>query len=129
MCSLSHSKYHSFRICYSCMRLQCYWRLLWFCNNHIAVQFKGKTKVWGFQTNNIWIFRSTSSLELNFCCHEAEFLCVTRAQILYEKHTQLKKLTTELNCLPSASALMGMVYNFIDEYKTFNHLSPSFTNP
>ena len=53
----------------------------------------------------------------------------TGARILYNKHTQLKKLTTELNCLRWASALMGMVYSFIDEYKTTHHLSPSFAIP
>ena len=42
------------------------------------------------------------------------------ARVLYDKHTQLKKLTTELNCLRWASALMGLVYSFIDEYKTTN---------
>jgi hypothetical protein len=51
----------------------------------------------------------------------------TGARVLYDKHTQLKKLTTELNCLRWASALMGIVYSFINEYKTTSgHLSPSF---
>jgi hypothetical protein len=53
----------------------------------------------------------------------------TGARVLYDKHTQLKKLTTELNCLRWASALMGMVYSFIDDYKTTTGLSPSVTIP
>ena len=76
MYSLSHSKYYILRPCYSRTRFRCYRRLLRFCSNHIAVQFKGKTKVRGFQTNDIRIFRSTGSLELNFYRHKAEFLCV-----------------------------------------------------
>jgi hypothetical protein len=54
----------------------------------------------------------------------------TGARVLYDKHSQLKKLTVELNCLRWASALMGIVYNFIDEHKaTSNGLSPSFPIP
>jgi hypothetical protein len=53
----------------------------------------------------------------------------TGARVLYDKHTQLKKLTTELNCLRWASALMGLVYTFINEHKTTNGLSPSFAIP
>jgi hypothetical protein len=41
-------------------------------------------------------------------------------QVLYDKHSQLMKL----NCLCWASALMGIVYNFIDEHKVTNSLSP-----
>jgi hypothetical protein len=53
----------------------------------------------------------------------------TGARVLYDKHTQLKKLATELNCLRWASALMGIVYTFIDEHKSTNGLSPSFAIP
>ena len=50
-------------------------------------------------------------------------------RVLYNKHSQLTKLTAELNCLRWASALMGIVYNFIDEHKVTNSLSPSFPIP
>jgi hypothetical protein len=53
----------------------------------------------------------------------------TSTRVLYDKHTQLTKLTAELNCLRWASALMGIVYNFIDEHKATNGLSPSFLIP
>lgn len=48
----------------------------------------------------------------------------TGVRVLYDKHSQLKKLTTELNCLHWASALMGIVYSFIDEHKTTYGLVP-----
>ena len=55
----------------------------------------------------------------------------TGTRVLYDKHTQLKKLTTELNCLRWASALMGLVYDFINEHKSSNAqaVSPSFVIP
>ena len=53
----------------------------------------------------------------------------TGIQVLYDKHSQLTKLTAELNCLRWASALMGIVYNFIDKHKTSSGLSPSFLIP
>jgi hypothetical protein len=53
----------------------------------------------------------------------------TGTRVLYDKHSQLKKLTAELNCLRWASALMGIVYNFIDEHKATNGLSPLFLIP
>jgi Alpha-kinase family len=53
----------------------------------------------------------------------------TGTRVLYDKHSQLTKLTAELNCLRWASALMGIVYNFIEEHKATNGLSPSFLIP
>jgi hypothetical protein len=53
----------------------------------------------------------------------------TGTRVLYDKHSQLTKLTAELNCLRWASALMGIVYNFIDEHKATNGLSLSFPIP
>jgi hypothetical protein len=37
-------------------------------------------------------------------------------KVLFDKHSQLKKLSNELNCLRWASALMGLVYDHIDEH-------------
>ena len=48
----------------------------------------------------------------------------TGTRILFDKHSQLKKLAAELNCLRWASALMGLVYSFIDEHKKANDNSP-----
>lgn len=50
-------------------------------------------------------------------------------RVLHDKHSQLTKLTSELNCLRWASALMGLVYNFINDHKVTNGLSPSFHIP
>jgi hypothetical protein len=54
---------------------------------------------------------------------------LTGTRVLYDKHSQLMKISTELNCLRWASALMGIVYKFIDEDKATNDLSPSFSIP
>jgi hypothetical protein len=83
-----------------------------------------KQAIFGYFDNPV-LWNSTSvAIKQSFYISQT-----TGARVLYDKHTQLKKLTTELNCLRWASALMGMVYSFIDEYKTTNGLSPSFTIP
>jgi hypothetical protein len=53
----------------------------------------------------------------------------TGVRVLHDKHTQLKKISTELNCLRWASALMGIVYSFINDHKSTTGLSPSFQIP
>ena len=50
-------------------------------------------------------------------------------RVLYDKHTQLTKLTAEINCLHWASALMGLVYDFINDHIATNGLSPSESFP
>lgn len=74
------------------------------------------------------IWNSTSSsVTIKQCFYN---LVSTGARVLYDKHSQLKKLTTEFNCLRWASALMGIVYSFINEYKTTSGLtSDSFPIP
>ena len=69
---------------------------------------------------------SSSSVAIKQCFYSSP---TTGVRVLYNKHTQLKKLTTELNCLHWASALMGIVYSFINDYKETNDLSLSFPIP
>ena len=131
MYGISNSKYY---ILWTCSPRACIWcnrRLLWCAGNHVDIQFEGKTEIWCFQTSNIWIFGSSSSLDLDFSRNQAKVYIslTTDTRVLYDKHTQLKKLTTELNCLRWASALMGLVYNFIKEHKSSNAVSPSFVIP
>ena len=40
----------------------------------------------------------------------------TRGHLIYDNHTQVTKLSSKINCLRWASALMGLVYDFIDKY-------------
>ena len=54
------------------------------------------------------------------------FYLSSGTRVLHDKHSQLTKLTAEINCLRWASALMGLVYDFINEHKvTDGRLSPS----
>ena len=85
-----------------------------------------KQSMFGYLDHPVVWTRSSTSVAIKQSFY---ILPTTGARVLYDKHTQLKKLTTELNCLRWASALMGLVYNFIDERKTTNGLSPSFTIP
>jgi hypothetical protein len=73
----------------------------------------------------LWNLNSTS-VAIKQCFYTSPS---TGSRVLYDKHSQLTKITAELNCLRWASALMGMVYSFIDEHKTTNSISPSFLIP
>jgi hypothetical protein len=43
--------------------------------------------------------------------------CLATGKILpYENHSQVTKLSSEINCLRWASALMGLVYDYVDKY-------------
>jgi hypothetical protein len=52
----------------------------------------------------------------------------TGARLIYDKHTQVSKLSGEINCLRWASALMGLVYDYINDY-TMTHGPVPFTIP
>lgn len=52
----------------------------------------------------------------------------TGARFPYDNHTQVTKLSSEINCLRWASALMGLVYDHIDSYST-THGPVPFTVP
>ena len=52
----------------------------------------------------------------------------TGSRFTYDNHTQVTKLTGEINCLRWASALMGLVYDHIDDY-TRLHGPVSLTIP
>jgi len=69
-------------------------------------------------------FGNSTSVAIKQCFYTSPS---TGTRVLYDKHTQLTKLTAELNCLRWASALMGLVYSFINEHNTtnLNGLSPS----
>jgi hypothetical protein len=63
------------------------------------------------------------------CIKQCWYRCMASgAQLGYDSHTQITKLSAEINCLHWASALMGMVYEFINKY-TKTHGSPPFTIP
>lgn len=64
---------------------------------------------------------SSTSVAIKQCFYTS---ASTGTRVLYDKHSQLMKLTTEINCLRWASALMGIVYRFIDDHKTTNGLAP-----
>jgi hypothetical protein len=77
-----------------------------------------KQAIFGYvDRQEIWNSRSVA---IKQCFYRS---ASTGARVLYDKHSQLKKLTTELNCLRWASALMGIVYDFISEFKTTNGIT------
>jgi hypothetical protein len=69
---------------------------------------------------------NTTSVAIKQCFYTSPS---TSTRVLYDKHSQLTKLSMELNCLRWASALMGLVYNFINEYNATNGRKPSESFP
>ena len=50
------------------------------------------------------------------CIKQCWYLCkVSGHQLLYDNHTQITKLSAEINCMRWASALMGIVYDFVEK--------------
>ena len=134
MCGVSNSICHIFGTCNQSARIWCNWRLLWFYGTHANVQFEGKTKIWGIQTGKLRLHTvdrhpalwNSTSVAIKQCFYTSPS---TGTRVLYDKHSQLTKLTAELNCLRWESALMGIVYNFINEHETNTGHSPSFLIP
>ena len=63
------------------------------------------------------------------CIKQCWYLCKASGnQLLYDNHTQITKLSTEINCMRWASALMGIVYNFI-KTKIVTYGKPPFVIP
>jgi hypothetical protein len=83
-----------------------------------------KQTVLGNVDHPFW--NSTSGVAIKQCFYKSPS---TSTRILYDKHSQLTKITAELNCLRWASALMGIVYDFIDEHKPTNGFPPSESFP
>ena len=62
------------------------------------------------------------------CIKQCWYLCkVSWACLLYNNPTQIVKLSAEINCLRWASALMGMVYDFVDKHIQMHGQPSSFT--
>ena len=63
------------------------------------------------------------------CIKQCWYLCkATGNKLLYDNHTQITKLTAEINCIWWASALMGIVYNFIKK-SIASYSKPPFVIP
>ena len=63
------------------------------------------------------------------CIKQCWYKCkASGARLVYDNVTQITKLSAEINCLRWASALMGIVYEFVDNYIQM-HGKPSFTIP
>lgn len=67
----------------------------------------------------------TPSIAIKQCWYRANVL---GNRVVYDNHTQIVKLTAEINCLRWASALMDLVYDFIDLF-LMEHDPPSFSIP
>jgi hypothetical protein len=68
---------------------------------------------------------SSNSVVIKQCFYQ----CTATGQTLpFDNHTQVLKLSSEINCLRWASALMRLVYDYIDSYTTEHGVAP-FTVP
>ena len=63
------------------------------------------------------------------CIKQCWYLCkASGIRLVYDNHTQIMKLSAEINCLRWAGALMGIVYDYIDNFTNL-HGEPSFDIP
>ena len=63
------------------------------------------------------------------CIKQCWYPCkVSGACLVYDNITQVTKLSAKINCLCWASALMGIVYDFVDKHISM-HGKPSFVIP
>ena len=66
---------------------------------------------------------------ISICIKQCWYLWkVSGACLLYDNPTQIVKLSAHINCLCWASALMGMVYDFVNKHIQ-THSQPSFMIP
>jgi hypothetical protein len=71
------------------------------------------------------VFGDTTSVVIKQCWYMTN---VTQNRVVHDNHTQIIKLTAEINCLRWASALMDLVYDFITSF-TKEHGPPPFSVP
>ena len=71
------------------------------------------------------VLGNTPSVAIKQCWYEANNAAGYR--IVHDNHTQIVKLTAEINCLRWASALMQLVYDFIASFTT--EQDPPFSIP
>jgi len=63
------------------------------------------------------------------CIKQCWYLCkASGVRLVYDNHSQVTKLSAEINCLRWAGALMGIVYDYIHKFTTV-HGKPSFDIP
>jgi hypothetical protein len=102
-------------------------RLSLIYNPHAAALKYGAFKRASFGHLSSPIFSESGSTSV--CIKQCWYLCrASGAKLAYDNHTQITKLSAEINCLRWAAALMGIVYDFINKY-TKIHGEPSFTIP
>jgi hypothetical protein len=65
--------------------------------------------------------RNSSSIIVKQCWYTYP---ATRGHLTYDNHTQVTKLSSEINCLRWVSALMGLVYDHIDSYAKLHGPAP-----
>lgn len=71
------------------------------------------------------VLGNTPSVAIKQCWYRAN---TAGNRIVHDNHTQIVKLTAEINCLRWASALMELVYDFISSF-TIEQGEPPFTIP
>ena len=73
--------------------------------------------------------RPVISSSTSICIKQCWYSCnASDAHLVYDNLTQITKLSAEINCLRWASALMGIVYDFVDKHIA-THGKPPFLIP
>jgi hypothetical protein len=63
------------------------------------------------------------------CLKQCWYSCkASGGRVIFDNHTQVTKLSAEINCLRWASALMGIVYDYIDQHIE-KYGNPTFSVP
>jgi len=71
------------------------------------------------------ILSKSTSVVIKQCFYSTN---VMGNRVVHDNHTQITKLTAEINCLRWASALMGLVYDFVTSF-TEEHGPAPFSIP
>jgi len=75
--------------------------------------------------SNIQVLADSTSIIIKQCFFNCRAM---GKKVILDGVTQVKKLSSEINCLRWASALMGLVYDYVDEHIGM-HGSPPFSVP
>jgi len=95
-------------------------------NPNAAPKYGGfKKALFGHLSRPVISDSTSSSVCIKQCWYTSG---ASGTRLVYDNLTQITKLSAEINCLHWASALMGIVYNFINKHITM-HGEPPFPIP
>lgn len=84
-----------------------------------------KKAIFGHLSHSVFSDSESTSV----CIKQCWYICKASGnRLTHDNHSQITKLSSEINCLRWAAALMGIVYDFVKKY-TEIHGEPSFSIP